>query len=62
VQRDLGEGETIEVAGATYQIAGVQASPAAVTVDRQLEKGGIVERRTLKLPGAELSIAAVPSI
>jgi hypothetical protein len=57
----LGEGETIEVAGATYQIAGVQVSPAAVIIDRQLEKGGLVERRILTLPAADPSIGTAPS-
>lgn len=60
-QRDVRNGDVIEVDGVTYEIGEIQLAPPSVTICRRASAQVAAERRTLNLKDAKAAVTATPS-
>jgi hypothetical protein len=60
-QRDVCNGDVIEVNGITYEIGEIQLAPPSVTICRRASAQGVAERRTLSLTNTKAVEPAGPS-
>ena len=60
-QRDVCNGDVIEVDGVTYEIGEIQLAPPSVTICRRGSAQVVAERRTLSLQETKTVVTATPS-